>query len=234
VTVLREAVLLPALFLTVVLMAGVRPGAAVSVVPPSLASLVAATALVGLLVRSGALAPARLINARRSSLANVNGLTVLVTAFVASAQVVTVIVPESGVPAVIVWAVLGSLLLQAFAIAPDRTRVLRGLLVTFGAGFTLKFVLLSAISSPAEGRVARAVQLLFEGVTVGTVTQRPAGLAEGYLAFAAAALYLIGVASLPSAAWQMVRVVARKELPESPVTATVNAHETQTVDSPGD
>jgi hypothetical protein len=234
VTVLREAVLLPALFLTVVLMAGVRPGAAVSVVPPSLASLVAATALVGLLVRSGALAPARLINPRRSSLANVNGLTVLVTAFVASAQVVTVIVPESGVPAVIVWAVLGSLLLQAFAIAPDRTRVLRGLLVTFGAGFTLKFVLLSAISSPAEGRVARAVQLLFEGVTVGTVTQRPAGLAEGYLAFAAAALYLIGVASLPSAAWHMVRVLATKELAESPVTTTVISHETQTIDSAGD
>jgi hypothetical protein len=214
VTVLREAVVLPALFLTVVLVAGVRPGAAVSLIPPSLASLVAATALLGLLVRSGALAPARLINPQRSPLANLNGLTILVTAFVASAQVVTVLVPESGVPAVIVWAVLGSLLLQAFVIAPDRTRVLRGLLVTFGAGFTLKFILLSAISSPAESRVARALQLLFEGVTLGAVTQRPAGLVEGYLAFAAAALYLIGVASLPSAAWHMVRVLASKELPE--------------------
>jgi hypothetical protein len=213
-SVLREALLLPALFLTVVLLAAVRPGAAVSPVPPSQASLVAATALVGLLVRSGALAPTRLINSRRSPLANLNGLTVVATAFVASAQVVTALVPESGVPAVIVWAVLGSLLLQAFAIAPDRTRVLRGLLVTLGAGFTLKFVLLSAISSPAEGRVARAVQVLFEGITLGAVTQRPAGLAEGYLAFAAAALYLIGVASLPSAAWHMVRVLARKELPE--------------------
>jgi hypothetical protein len=234
VTVLREAVLLPALFLTVVLMAGVRPGAAVSLVPPSLASLVAATALVGLLVRSGALAPARLINARRSILANLNGFTVLVTAFVASAQVVTALVPESGVPAVMVWAVLGSLLLQAFAIDPDRTRVLRGLLVTFGAGFTLKFVLLAAISSPAEGRVARAVQLLFEGVTLGAVTQRPAGLAEGYLAFAAAALYLIGVASLPSAAWHMVRVLAAKEQPEWQAAPVVNRGETQIIDSTRD
>jgi hypothetical protein len=214
VSALREAVLLPALFLTAVLTAGVRPQAAVSLVPPSLASLVAATALFGLLVRSGAVAPERLVNPARTLLANLNGLSVLVTLFVASAQVVTGLVPESGVPAMIVWAVLGALLLQAFAIAPDRTRVLRGLLVTFGAAFTLKFVVLSAISSPAEGRVARALQLLFEGVTLGAVTQRPPGLAEGYLAFAATALYLIGVAALPSASWHMVRVLSQRELPE--------------------
>ena len=207
-TALQEAVFLPALFLTVVLMGGVRPGAAVSLVPPSLASLVAATALFGLLIRSGALAPERLISPSRSLLANLNGFTVLATVFVASAQVITALVPESGVPALIVLAVLGSLLLQAFAIGPDRTRLLRGLLVTFGASFTLKFVLLAAISSPAEGRVARAVQLLFEGVTLGSVTQRPPGLAEGYLAFGATALYLMGIASLPRASWHMVRVLA--------------------------
>ena len=213
-SVLGEAILLPAVFLTVVLMTGVRPGAAVSLVPPSLASLVAATALFALLVRSGAVAPPRLVNPGRSLLANLNGLSVLVTLFVASAQIVTALVPESGLPAVIVWAVFGSLLLQAFAIGPDRTRVLRGLLVTFGAGFTLKFVLLSAISSPVEGRLARALQLLFEGVTLGTVTQRPPQLAEGYLAFAAVAMYLIAVAFLPSASWQMVRVAATRELAE--------------------
>jgi hypothetical protein len=222
VSALGEAVLLPALFLTVVLMAGIRPGAAASVVPPSLASLIAATALFGLLVRSGAVAPARLVNPARSLLANLNGFTVLATLFVASAQIVTAIVPESGVPAAIVWAVFGSLLLQAYAIGPDRTRVLRGLLVTFGAGFTLKFILLSAISSPAEGRLARALQLLFEGVTLGAVTQRPPGLAEGYLAFTATALYLIGVASLPAAAWQMVRVRG------------IVSRDHERIDSPGD
>ena len=213
-TAVREAVVLPAFFLTVVLAAGVRTGPAASLVPPSLASLVAATALFALLVRSGAVAPERLVNPARSLLANLNGLSVLVTLFVASAQVVTMLVPESGVPAAIVWTVFASLLLQAFVIGPDRTRVLRGLLVTFGAGFTLKFVLLSAISSPAQGRFARALQLLFEGVTLGVVTQRPPGLAEGYLAFGATVLYLITVALLPAASWQMVRVLSRKELTE--------------------
>jgi hypothetical protein len=213
VSALREAILLPALFLTVVLAAALRPGAAVSVVPPSLASLIAGTALFGLLIRSGAVAPDRLVHPTRSVLANLNGFGVLVTLVAASAQLVTALTPQSGVPGVIVWTVLGALLLQAYAIGPDRTRLLRGLLVTFGAAFTLKFVLLSAISSPAEGRLARAMQLLFEGVTLGAVTQRPPGVAEGYLAFAATALYLIGVALLPSASWQMVRVLARKELP---------------------
>ena len=213
-TALREAVLLPGLFLTVVLTAAVRPGAETPVVAPSPASLVAGTALLGLLIRSGAVAPERLMHPARPMLANLNGLGVLLAVFAASTQHVTVLVPESGVPAVIVWAVLGSLLIQGFAMGPDRTRLLRGLLVIFGAGFTLKFVILSAISSPAEGRLARALQVLFEGVTLGAVTQRPPGAAEAYLAFTAIALYLLGVASLPSAPWQMVRVLSRKELTE--------------------
>ena len=95
------------------------------------------------------------MNGARSSLANLNGFTVLTSAFVASAQIITLVVPESGVPALIVWILLGSLVLQAFAIGPDRPRLLRGLLVTFGAAFTLKFVVLAAILRlrKAAGRV---------------------------------------------------------------------------------
>ena len=50
-----------------------------------------------------------------------------------------------------------------------------------------------------------SVQLLFEGVTLGAVSQRPAHPVDGYLAFGALVLYLVGVASLPAAAWHMVR-----------------------------
>jgi phage shock protein PspC (stress-responsive transcriptional regulator) len=123
------------------------------------------------------------------------------------------LVPESGVPALIAWIVLASLLVQALAIGPDRVRVLRGLMVTFGAAFALKFIILATLSSPAESRMARALQLLFEGVTLGGVTQRMPHPAEGYLAFVTIVSYLIAVALLPSAAWQMVRV-SRKELTE--------------------
>nr|MBA3270650.1 hypothetical protein [Acidobacteriota bacterium] len=155
----REAVTLPVLFLTVVLLAALRPGADVTVVPPSLASLVGAMVLFALLVRSGLLAPDRLMHSARSSLANVNGLFVVLTAFLASAQIITLLVPDAGVPALVGWTVLTSLLLQALAIAPDRQRLLRGLLVTFGAAFTLKFIVLATISAPAQSGVGRALQL---------------------------------------------------------------------------
>ena len=169
---LVEALVLPCLFLTVVLAGSIRPGGDVTMVPPSLASLVLAVVLMSILARSGALAPERLAGPSRTPLQNVSGLIVLLAAFAASAQVVTLVLPESGVPELIGWVVLISLLLQTLAIAPDRARVRRGLAVTFGAAFVLKFVVLSALSSPAEGGLARALQLVFDGVTLGSVTQR--------------------------------------------------------------
>lgn len=210
---LREAVVLPLVFLSIVLAGSLRPGAPISVAAPSLGSLIAGMVLIALLVRSGALDPHRLMHPARSAIANVNGLSVLATAFVASAQMVTMLVPESGVPALIAWIVLASLLVQALAIGPDRSRLLRGLMVTFGAAFTLKFIVLATLSSPAEGRMARAIQLLFEGVTLGGVSQRTPHSTEGYLAFVTIVAYLTAVAFLPSAAWQMVRV-SRRELTE--------------------
>jgi hypothetical protein len=209
----REALLIPGLFLTVVLTAAIRPGAAIAIVAPSLASLLAAMLVLALLVRSGALDPNRLLHAARTPLANLNGLTVVLTTFAASAQVITMLVPESGVPALLTWVVLTALLAQALALAPDRTRLLRGLMVSLGVVFALKFVILAAVSQPAEGRLARALQLLFEGITLGSMTQRPAYAGEGYLAFFSIVLYLIGVALLPAASWQMVRI-NRKELPQ--------------------
>jgi hypothetical protein len=213
VTPLREAVVLPVVFLSVALAASIRPAAQVTVAPPSLGSLVAGMVLFALLVRSGAVDPNRLLHPGRSAIANLNGLSVLLTAFLASAQMITMLVPESGVPALIAWVVLASLLSQALAIGPDRSSLLRGLMVTFGAAFALKFIVLALLSSPAEGRLARALQLLFEGVTLGGVMQRTPHPAEGYLAFVTIVTYLVGIAFLPSAAWQMVRV-SRRELSE--------------------
>jgi hypothetical protein len=194
---LIEALVLPGLFLTVVLAGAIRPGGDLTMEPPSLASLVLAVVLLSILVRSGALAPERLVGPARSPLQNVSGITVLLAAFAASAQVVTLVVPGSGVPELIGWVVLVSLLLQALAIAPDRARVRRGLAVTFGAAFVLKFVVLAALSSPAKAGLARALQLVFDGVTLGSVTQRAMHPVEGYLAFSTLVLYLVGVAMLP-------------------------------------
>ena len=90
-----------------------------------------------------------------------------------------------------------ALLAQALAIGADRPSLLRGLMVSFAIAFTLKFIVLASLSAPATGRVGRLVQLLFEGVTLGSVTQPPLAPAAGYVAFATLLLYLFGLVLLP-------------------------------------
>ena len=94
----REAFVLPLLFLTVALLGGVRVADRIVLLPPPLFTLVLAFLLVGVLVRSGALAPERLMSAARSPLANISGAVVIVTAFVAATQAFNVAIPESGLP----------------------------------------------------------------------------------------------------------------------------------------
>jgi hypothetical protein len=196
-TAAREAVQLPVLFLTVVLLGGIHVADRVALRPPSIFGLVLGMVLLGLLVRSGALAPERLMHASRPPLSNLNGLTVIVSAVLASAQAFTLVTPDFGLPRVLVSLFLLILLLNTLAASPDRPRVLRSLLVILGATFTLKFVVLAALSDPAGGRLARVLQVLFEGVTLGAVSQQPVHPATSYLAFATLVLFLLGMALLP-------------------------------------
>lgn len=208
-TVVREALYLPLLFLTVVLAGGVNAAERVELRAPSLFGLVLGVILLGLLVRSGALAPGRLMHATRSQLANLNGVTVIVTVVVAAAQAFTLVTPEFGLPRVLVSLFLLILLVNTLTAAPDRRRVLRSLLVILGATFTLKFIVLAALSDPAGGRLTRVLQVLFEGVTLGAVSQERIPPAMSYLAFATLLLFLVGLALLPGALPS--RAVARRD-----------------------
>ena len=58
--------------------------------------------------------------------------------------------------------------------------------------------MLGAISDPGESVLKRVMYALLEGVTLGTLTQPQLHPAAGYLAFATLALFLIGLAMLPS------------------------------------
>ena len=69
-----EAFYLPLIMLTVTLLGGLRIAERVILMPPPLSALVLAMLLLGILVRSGALAPERLMSAARSPAANLNGL----------------------------------------------------------------------------------------------------------------------------------------------------------------
>jgi hypothetical protein len=195
-TAAREAIHLPALFLTVILLGGFRPGSAVMLVPPSLFSLILAVLLVGVLVQTGAFVPLRVMNASRPALANLNGAVVMVTLLVAAAQVFSLLTPGSGLPRVLFSVYFLVLLINTMAASPDRVRVLRSLAVTFGAAFVLKFIVLDALSDAAGGRFTRLLQVLFEGVTLGTVSQQVQHPATGYVAFAAVVMFLAALSLL--------------------------------------
>jgi hypothetical protein len=198
-TAAREAIYLPVLFLTVTLLGSLRPGAAVMLVPPSLFSLILGVLLVGVLVQSGAFAPLRVINASRPALANLNGGVVVAALLVASAQMFSLLTPDAGLPRVLFSVYFLVLMINTMAASPDRVRVLRSLAVTFGAAFVLKFIVLDALSDPAGGRLTRLLQVLFEGVTLGALTQAAQHPAAGYVAFAAIVMFLAALSLLPSA-----------------------------------
>jgi hypothetical protein len=211
-TAVREAVYLPLLFLTVTLLGGGRIAERVILVAPSLFSLVLALLLLGVLVKSGALAPERLMNATRSTIANINGFVVLLTLFLASAQAFSLATPESGLPHLLFCVFLLTLLLNTLAAGTDRIRTLRSLLVIFGSAFILKFIVLSALSDQTGGRLKRVLLVLLEGVTLGTLTQDAFHPATGYLAFFTLAIFLIGLGMLPSLEGAEHRTAQRKAL----------------------
>jgi hypothetical protein len=194
----REVFVLPLLFLTVALLGGVRVADRVVLLPPPLFTLVLAFLLVGVLVRSGAFAPERIVNNRRSAIANLNGAIVLATLFAAATQAFNVAIPESGLPRLLFSVFLLVLLLNTYAAAPDRVRVLRSMLVIFGSAFTLKFIVLAALSDPEGGRVKHVLQILLEGLTLGALAQDLYRPVTGYVAFLTLSLFVAGLALLPS------------------------------------
>ena len=193
----REAIVLPILFLTVLLLGGLRIADTTMLVPPSPYVLLLGILLVRVVVQSGALAPEQLLAPARSALANLNGIVLLATLWIAAAQALAVLIPDSGAPRLAFSVFFLILLLNTAAASPDRHRLLRSLAVTFGAAFVLKFVVLHGLSSPGEGSVKRALLALVDGVTAGALVQEVPRPITAYVAFLAVAMFLIGVFLLP-------------------------------------
>ncbi len=196
-TARREAFALPAIFLTVALLGGVRAGAPTELRPPSVYALVLGILLLRLLVQSGTLAPDRLLSSSRSLLANVNGGVAIATLWAAASQTFALLTPDSGLPRLVANGFFLVLLLNTAAAAPNRSRLLRSLAVTFGSAFLVKFAILAELSTPGTGWRKRVLQVLLEGVTLGALTQEPSDPINGYLALMTIGLFLVGVFLLP-------------------------------------
>jgi hypothetical protein len=148
-------------------------------------------------IRSGAVAPEQLLASMRSTLANLNGAVVLATFWLAAAQTLAVLMPESGVPRLAFGVFMAVLLLNTDAASPDRERLLQSLAVTFGAAFILKFVVLHGLSAPGASALNRALLALLDTATAGALVQNVPHPITAYVGLASIALFLFGVFLLP-------------------------------------
>lgn len=193
----QEVFYLPLLLLSVAFLGGLRVANHVVFVPPPLSTLVLAVLLLIVLVRSGALAPQRLMHSGRPALANLSGAVVLVAAFAAIVQAFNVVIPESGLPRLVITLFLFILVLNTLAASPNRTHVLRSTAVIIASTFVLKFIVLAALSDPEGGWVRRVLLAALEGITLGTLTQVRFAPVTGYVAFLTLTLFLIALNLLP-------------------------------------
>jgi hypothetical protein len=197
-TAVREAFVLPCLFLTVALLGGLRLSSDVRLVPPPLVALVLGVLLLGALFRAAVFNPERLLGHSRPGIENVNGAVVLLTLFAASAQIFNLLTPDTGLLHVLVSVFFLVQFLTTLTGVRDRTAMLRSLAVLFGCAFFLRFVALESLYSPGRGVMKRVMTALMEGVTLGALDYTPTGAATGYVAFLTLTLFLVGLLLLPT------------------------------------
>lgn len=192
-TPVREAIVLPLIFLTVMLCGGFRMAGDVMLVPPPLTALVLAIPLVGLLVRSGTIPVSALLNGTRRPIENASGGIVLATLFGASAQVLNLLIPDTGLLHAAFAIFVFVQLLTIGTTRMDRPATLRALLVLFGSLFVLRFIVVEALYAPGGGMLHRVLVTLMSGASLGGITYEPNAPLTGYIAFFTLTLYFIGL-----------------------------------------
>ena len=196
-TPVREAVTLPAIFLTVALLGGLRVGSTIKLLPPSLTALLLTMLLMATLVRGRVFYGGALMHASRTPAENMSGVVVLVTLFAASAQVVSLLLPDRGLLHAGFAIFFFCQLMTMNAAAMDRVATLRGLLVLFGSLFLLRHVVIEALYGPERGVLHRVLTVLMSGATLGGISYEPNAAVTGYVAFFTLLLYTIGLWLLP-------------------------------------
>jgi hypothetical protein len=206
-------VLLPMIFLTVALMGGLRIDAesrAFVFVPPPLITLLLSVLLMVLLVRGHLIELKQWLSSDQPPVTNASHALTLLSLFFGSAQAFNSVLPESGL---LFWLFsfffIWTLWNNQFS-SFDARRLLRSLGVLFGTAFVLKHMFLAALYAPEGGWLKRFANLLFEGVTLGTLDSPAFAPATGYISFFTLALYVAGLILLAPAPQPLENEEARR------------------------
>lgn len=194
-------IIIPLIFLTVVLLGGIRldaPDSAFLFLTPPLICLVFASVLMILFFRSGLLQLDGWFSDRYSMLQNAANGVVLLTIFAASTQLFNALLPEQGltfwvVGFCFVWTLWNNLFADF-----DTKKLLRSLGALFGMAFVVKYLVLANLTATGDTSL---LQRIFADPTKEAFTwlldlpRYSAG--TGYIQFFTLALYLIGLFLTP-------------------------------------
>ena len=193
---LLDYLALPVVFLTVVLLGGLRVGTENRIfifVAPPLVTFLLAVLLMALLVRGRLIRLHQWVASDLPPLTNVVHIWMLITLFFASAQAFNSVLPERGL---LHWLFsfffLWTLWNNQFS-SFDPRRLLRSLAILFGTAFVLKHMLLASLYSPEGGWLKRVAGTLLQGVSLGTLDTPTFTPATGYISFFTLILYVAGL-----------------------------------------
>lgn len=193
---LLRHVALPLVFLTSALLGGLRfVGADLEMrfVAPPLATLLLGAWLVVLFGRAGLVRLDDWLGERRPPLENLSNALTLATGFGATVQTLNAVLPEDALFFSVFALAFGFVFWNAMFVVARADRFVRSLGGLLLASFVVKYVLLAALFEPSESVTKTIVQALLKGVTLGGLDATPYARATGYTAFAAVALYLVGL-----------------------------------------
>ena len=208
---------LPMLFLTVVLLGGLRVGTEnrtfIFVAPP-LVTLLLGILLMLLLVRGRLIRLHQWVSSELPPITNVVHIWMLITLFFASAQAFNSVLPERGL---LHWLFsfffLWTLWNNQFS-SFDPGRLLRSLAVLFGTAFVLKHMLLASLYGPEGGWLKRVAGTLLQGVSLGTIEVPNFAPASGYISFFTLTLYVAGLILLAFAKKEEIDLVVHQVVEE--------------------
>ena len=197
-TPIREALVLPVLFLTVTLLGGLRVDARVLLLAPPLVAVVLGVLLAGALTRAAVLVPASFVHSDRTLLENASGAVVLLSLLAASAQIFNLAIPDTGLLHLLFTAFFFLQILTTIAGASGPRQLLRSVGVLLMGAFVMRWVILETLYAADGGTAKRMLTLLLEGVSLGAIDYQPHAPVTGYVAMLSIALYLIGLFLLPA------------------------------------
>jgi len=193
----RTYLVIPAIFLTVTLLGGLRFGSvdnAFIFLPPALICLVFAALTLILFFRSGLVRVQGWYSDELPALQKTANTAVLLTFFTATVQIFNSLLPETGLAFWVVgfcffWSLWNNLFADL-----DTKRLMRSVISLFALAFVVKFLLLANLTTAGDESWLRQV---FEnpGKTAFTwLLDLPRyGAATGYVQFFAVAFYLLGL-----------------------------------------